>query len=247
MRQADAAAAKAALAAMLAGSRKEEVEAAQQVLAQAQADLKRLEPDAARVEGLHRQGVLSRRDYEASQAAFEASRARVREASQRFDLVRKGPRAEDIDQVRARSEQAAQALALAQTQLGYATLRAPSAGVVLSRNVEPHEYVAPGTPVITLADLRKVFLRAYVEETDLGRVKLGQAVTLHTDTWPGKTYEGKVVFIASEAEFTPKSVQTPKERTKLVYRIKVELANPALELKPGMPAEADIRLEEGSR
>jgi len=243
MRRADAATAKAALDAALAGSRKEEVEASKAALEQASAELRRLEPDEARLRDLYQKGILSARDYEASKAALEASRARVRQADQQFTLVRKGPRPEDLTQARARFEQAQQALALAQTQLSYATLTAPTSGVVLSKNIEPMEYVAPGTSVLTLADLQQVWLRAYVEEPDLGRVKVGQKATIISDTFPGKRYEGRVSFIASQAEFTPKSVQTRKERTKLVYRIKIEIPNPTLELKPGMPVDAEIALD----
>ncbi|WP_243301638.1 efflux RND transporter periplasmic adaptor subunit [Geothrix oryzisoli] len=242
MRQADAATAKAALDAALAGSRQEEVEASRAALEQAQADLRRLEPDEARLRDLQQKGILSVRDYEASRAALEAARGKVRQADQQFTLVRKGPRKEDIDQARARFDQAQQALALARTQLGYATLTAPSAGVILSKNVESMEFVSPGTAVVTMADLGQVWLRAYVEESDLGRVKVGQKAFVTTDSFPGKRYEGRVAFIASEAEFTPKSVQTSKERTKLVYRIKIDIPNPAMELKPGMPVDADIVL-----
>jgi HlyD family secretion protein len=243
MRRADAATARAALDAMLAGSRKEEIAASRAALDQATADLRRLEPDEARIRDLQRQGILSVRDYEASRAALEAARGKVQQADQQYLLVRKGPRKEDIDQARARSEEAQQALALAETQLGYATLRAPSAGVILSKNIEPMEYVSPGTAVVTMADLRQVWMRAFVEETDLGRVKVGQRAFITTDTFPGKRYEGRVAFIASEAEFTPKAVQTRKERTKLVYRIKIDIPNPAMELKPGMPVDAEIQLE----
>ena len=243
MRRADAATAKAVLDAALAGSRKEEIEASRAALEQARADLRRLEPDEARLRDLQQKGIVSVRDFEATHAALEAARAKVRQIEQQYTLVRKGPRNEDIAQVRARFEQAQQALALAQTQLGYATLTAPISGVILSKNIEPLEYVAPGTSVVTLADLGQVWLRAYVEESDLGRVKVGQKAFVTTDSFPGKRYEGRVAFIASEAEFTPKSVQTRKERAKLVYRIKVEIPNPAMELKPGMPVDADIVLE----
>jgi len=106
--------------------------------------------------------------------------------------------------------------------------------------VEPKEFVSPGTAVVTIGDLSNVWMRAYVEETDLGRVKVGQKAILTTDTFPGKRYEGRVSFVASEAEFTPKSVQTQKERVKLVYRIKIDVPNPSMELKPGMPATAEI-------
>ena len=243
MRQADAATAKAALEAMLAGSRKEEIAASKAALEQAQADLRRLEPDEVRLRDLQQKGILSVRDYEASRASLEAARGKVQQADQQYLLVRKGPRKEDIDQARARYDQAQQALALAQTQLGYATLTAPSAGVILSKNVEPMEYVSPGTAVVTMADLSQVWLRAYVEETDLGRVKVGQKAFVTSDSFPGKRYEGRVAFIASEAEFTPKAVQTRKERTKLVYRIKIDIPNPAMELKPGMPVDAEIALD----
>jgi HlyD family secretion protein len=242
MSRANAATAKAALDALLAGSRKEEIEASKAALEQATADLKRLEPDEIRLRDLQQKGILSERDYEATRAALEASRAKVRQADQQYTLVRKGPRKEDIDQARARFDQAQQALTLAQTQLGYATLTAPFSGVILSKNIEPLEYVAPGTSIVTLANLGQVWLRAYVEEVDLGRVKVGQKATITSDTFPGKKYEGRVSFISSEAEFTPKSVQTRKERAKLVYRIKVDIPNPAMELKPGMPVDAEIAL-----
>jgi HlyD family secretion protein len=240
MRQADSAVAQAALAELRAGSRSEEIEAAKAALDQASADLRRLEPDEARLRELQLQGIVSRRDHEASRAALEAAKAKVRQAEQQYALVRKGPRGEDIAQGQARNEQALQGLALARTQLNYATLTAPFSGLVLSVNVEPKEYVSPGTAVATLGQLSQVWLRAYVEETDLGRVKLGQKALLTTDAFPGRTYEGRVSFLSAEAEFTPKTIQTRKERVKLVYRIKVTVPNPNLELKPGMPADAEI-------
>ena len=121
-------------------------------------------------------------------------------------------------------------------------LRAPRAGVVLVRQAELGEVVAPGTPVATLADLENVWLRAYVAETDLGRIRLGQEVAVRTDTFPEKTYRGRISFIASKAEFTPKTIETHKERVTLVYRIKIDLENPKHELKPGMPADAIIQV-----
>jgi HlyD family secretion protein len=244
MRQADSKLANAALSELQAGSRKEEIETAKAILDQTTADLKRLEPDEARVRDLHIQGIVSTRDYESIRAALEAAKAKVRQAEQQYVLMQKGPRSEDLAQGQARLEQAQQALALAQTQLGYTTLTAPSSGVVLSVNVEAREYVAPGTAVATIGNLANVWLRAYVEETDLGRVKVGQKAILTTDTFPGRKYQGHVSFVASEAEFTPKSVQTKKERVKLVYRIKIDVPNPSLELKPGMPADAEILVEQ---
>jgi len=116
------------------------------------------------------------------------------------------------------------------------------AGVVTVRQAELGEVVAPGSPVVTLADLDHIWLRAYVAETDLGRIAWGQNVTITTDTYPGKQYHGRISFISSDAEFTPKTVQTTTERVTLVYRIKIDIDNPNHELKPGMPADAVIEL-----
>ena len=137
---------------------------------------------------------------------------------------------------------AEEALALARIVVGYTTLTAPFDGVVSERRAELGEVVVPGTPVLTLADLDHVWLRAYVNEADLGRVRLGQAVTVSSDSHPNKRYQGRIAFIADKAEFTPKSVETHAERVTLVYRIKVDIDNPLHELVTGMPADASIDL-----
>jgi len=176
---------------------------------------------------------------------IDQARAAMNKAQEQYDLLKKGPREETIEQSRARVEQAEASLSLVEIRLGYTTITAPFSGIVLSENVEPGEYVSPGTPVVTIGDLQNVWLRAYVNETDLGRVKHGQAVRVTTDTYPGKIYEGRISFISSEAEFTPKNVQTEKERVTLVYRVKIDIPNPSMELKPGMPADAEIVLDQG--
>lgn len=253
---------------LLAGSRTQEIAAAEAALARAQADAQRARLDFERYARLFQKVNVSAQQYDAAKAANEMAQAREQEAAQQLALVREGPRREQIEQARAALEQARDhyalvkegprreeveqaqarldaaqdALVLAQTQLGYATLRAPFSGVVLTKNVEPGEYVSPGTPVITIADLKDVWLRGYIDETDLGRVKLGQRVWITTDTFPGKKYDGHVSFISDKAEFTPKSVQTDKERVRLVYRIKVDVPNPNVELKAGMPADGLIEL-----
>lgn len=136
------------------------------------------------------------------------------------------------------------ALAAAEAQLSYTLLRSPQAGVVLRKHVEPGEMIAAGTPVVTVADLESIWLKIYVPEPQLGRVKLGQATEITTDSYAGTIYRGRVTFINSEAEFTPKNVQTPEERVKLVFAVKVTVGNPNQELKPGMPADARILLNE---
>jgi len=106
--------------------------------------------------------------------------------------------------------------------------------------------VNPGTSILTLADITNVWLRAYIPETELSRVKWGQEVIVTTDLYPRKEYKGKISFISSQSEFTPKQIQTEKERVTLVYRIKVDIPNPSRELKPGMPADGRILLGSGS-
>ncbi len=243
LRRAELAGVEAALAALEAGSRPQEIAAAEATLHSAEAERDRSRLDFGRQQELRAKDAIADRELEASQAGLKVAEARVAEAAERFKLVQAGPRTEDIAQGRARVEQARAAVALAATQVNNTRLISPLTGVVLSHNIEPGEYVSPGTPVATVADIAHVWVRAYVNQTDLGRIRLGQKVAVHTDTFPNKSYEGTVGFIASEAEFTPKTVQTTKERVKLVFRIKIDLANPNDELKPGMPADAMIPAE----
>jgi HlyD family secretion protein len=239
-RRADLQAAQAVLAEHMAGSRNEEIAQAEAILAAAQAEAKRVADDFRRQEELFRREVIPQQRYDAARAAYDTSRAQLSQAGEALALVRKGPRRERIDQARARLKEAEAALALAGARLGYTTLTSPAAGLVLSKNIEPGEQVAAGTPVVTLGEMASVWVRAYIAETDLGRIKVGQKARVTTDTWPGKVYDGTITFIAAEAEFTPKNVQTRKERVKLVYRVKITIPNPNMELKPGMPADAEI-------
>lgn len=244
-RRAELTAYQAELAALLAGSRPEEIAESQATVRLAQAELNRLKLDYERARKLLGSKTISQEQYDSSLASYEVGQARRQQASERLKLVQKGPRQEEIDRARARVEQVTQSVALAETRLGYATLNAPIGGIVLSENVEAGEYVVPGVPIVTVGDLANSWLRAYVNEPDLGRVKFGQAVCVSTDTYPDKVYVGTVSFISSQAEFTPKNVQTADERVKLVYRIKVDIPNPQMELKPGMPADAAIWLGDG--
>jgi HlyD family secretion protein len=240
--QADADAAAAALAELKAGSRKEEIAQGEALLARAEADAARQSTDYAREQALYAKEVIPKRELDAARAVNDQARATVRERREALQLLRKGARRERIDEARARLDGAQARLSTAKERLGYATLTAPISGVVLSKSVEPGEQVAAGTPVLTLGDTGQCWLKGYIPETELGRVKLGQRARVTTDSHPGRAFEGRVSFISSEAEFTPKSVQTEKERVKLVYRIKITLNNPGMELKPGMPADAEIDL-----
>jgi HlyD family secretion protein len=144
---------------------------------------------------------------------------------------------------RSEIERAKASVALIDTQLADTIAASPVDGVVLVKATDVGEVMPAGTTVVTVGDIDHPWLRAYINETDLGRVKLGAKAKITTDSYPGKVYEGRVSFIASEAEFTPKQIQTQEERVKLVYRIKIDVDNPRHELKSNMPADAKIPLE----
>jgi HlyD family secretion protein len=229
-----------------AGTRAEEIAQAEAALRLAEADALRLKRNFSRQRDLFDRQVISPREIEADEAAQAMGDARVEASRAYLELLRAGPRAQTLAAARARLDQTRQAAALAATRRDYATLHAPFGGVVLSKGLEPGEYAMPGAAVVTIGDLDQVWLRAYLNETDLGRVSLGQSVAVFTDGDPRKPVEGRLAFIAAEAEFTPKSVQTAEERVKLVYRIKIIIPNPGHALKPGMPADAELTLANSS-
>ncbi|MGZ4731308.1 MAG: efflux RND transporter periplasmic adaptor subunit [Terriglobales bacterium] len=226
----------------LAGTRRQQLEVAGQALADANADLAQKQLDYSRAQTLYGEQVGSQVARDQAETNLKRAQTVAHSAQQQYDEALEGTRTEQLDVDRAQLAQAAQKLQLSHIYLDYATLRSPKAGVILVRNAELGEVVAPATPVVTLGDLDHVWLRAYVNETDLGRIHWGQPVTVGTDSYPGKIYRGRISFISSKAEFTPKSVQTFQERVTLVYRIKIDLENPNHELKPGMPADAEIQL-----
>jgi HlyD family secretion protein len=239
-RSAEERASKAAVADLEAGSRREEIAQGEAVLARMKSDADRLARDAARSEELFKREVIPLKELEAVRAGRDATAAAVREAEQQLKLLRVGPRPDAVRQARARAEGASAVKTLAETRLSQSILYSSLTGLVLSKHAEPGEMLAAGAPLVTVGKMDEVWLRGYIPESELGRVKVGQLARITVDTWPGRSYEGRVSFIASEAEFTPKNVQTEKERVKLVYRIKITLPNPKGELKPGMPADAVI-------
>ena len=177
-----------------------------------------------------------------------AARAQVNRAAasvewagaQRLDVKRKE---QDVTARRAEIERARAQIALIDSQLGDTVAASPIDGVVLVKAANTGEIVAPGTTIVTIGDIDHPWLRGYIPEQDLGRVKLGTKARVTTDSYPGKVYDGRVSFISSEAEFTPKQIQTSEERLKLVYRIKIDVENPQHELKSNMPADAVLVME----
>lgn len=186
------------------------------------------------IEGPRKTGIESAR---ANVARAEAA-LKLTEA-QRLDIHRK---VEDLDARRADVARSKAGVSVIDSQLDDTNVVSPVDGVVLVKSADPGEVLAAGTPVLTLGEIDKPWLRGYVPQNKLGRIQLGMPVTVRSDSYPDKTYNGKISFIASEAEFTPKQIQTSEERVKLVYRIKVEIENSKRELKLNMPVDAEIRL-----
>jgi len=230
------------LALTLAGTREEEIKAAQQTMLDGQADMQQKKLDYDRAQRLFKEDAISAQDRDLADTALKRSQASFQTAQQKYNQALEGSRKEDIAIAQANLKEASANLGMSHVTLDYTVLRSPIPGVITVRQAELGEVVVPGTPVVTLADLDHIWLRAYIAETDLGRIRWGQGAVITTDTYPGKKYHGRISFIASEAEFTPKSVQTYKERVMLVYRIKIDIDNPNHELKPGMPADAHITL-----
>ncbi len=236
----------ARLSKLLAGSRPEEIRQAEAELNQAKFDLENKEAHYERMKPLLGKKVIPQDTFDSAEAAFKMAKATYQRAAENYQLVKTGPRIEDIDDAKAQVEQARASVKLNETQLGYTTLYSPISGVVLVRSGEVGEVVNPGTPVLTMADIENVWLKAYIPETDLSKVKWGQEVIVTTDLRPKREYKGRISFISSQAEFTPKQIQTEKERVTLVYRIKVDILNQGRELKPGMPADGKILLTSSS-
>lgn len=226
-----------------AGSRPQEIEQAKATVANAEAELIKAKNDLERYNALYKDELISAQQMDSAKKAYDVALSQHKKAIETLSLVKEGPRKEDIKAAASRVEQASAALKVTEERLKDTVIYAPISGVVLKKNVELGETVSTGLPVYTIGDLANPWIKIYVKEDRLGLVKLGQKAEVKVDTYPKKVYEGMVTFISSEAEFTPKNVQTQEERVKLVFGIKVSVKNINDELKPGMPADVKISLK----
>lgn len=174
-----------------------------------------------------------------AEARLAEGRASLKQAKRNLKKITAAE--SEVEVAVAQMKAAEAAVEVSDIQLGYTVLKAPFDGIIASRNIEPGEVVSPGREVLSIADMTTVDLKVFVGETEIGKIKPGQDVDVKTDTFPDKVYNGRVSFISPEAEFTPKIIQTQKERVKLVYLVKISIPNPELELKSGMPADAWFR------
>jgi HlyD family secretion protein len=275
LRTAELRASQARLAALVAGSRPQEIQESRAAVADATAQHDQAKADWDRAQDLFKNDDISKQQYDQYRMRLDSTAAVLRQSDERLALTVEGPRKEDIDAARAdvvraqaavesaeanrielkRREQdvlahradvsrARAQVAMTDTQINDTVVIAPIDGVVLVKSAEVGEVLAAGTTVVTIGDIDHPWLRAYVNESDLGRVKYGQAATLTTDSFPGKSYPGRISFIASEAEFTPKQIQTREERVKLVYRIKIDVDNRSHDLKSNMPIDGEIKVND---
>ncbi|MCG6897868.1 MAG: efflux RND transporter periplasmic adaptor subunit [Thiocapsa sp.] len=242
--EAQAAAQEQTLGALRAGSRSQEIRRAR-----AQADALKAKARTAQItfqrqQKLARQKLVAPEDLDQARAAADAAEAEAEAAEQTYGLAVAGPRAEEIAYAEAQLRAQRAKLALAREQLADATLKAPATGIVRERILQPGDMASPQTPALTLALMNPLWVRAYVPEPDLGRIVPGARATVTTDSFPGKVYRGWVGFISPTAEFTPKNVETPDLRTRLVYQVRVFVCNPDDELRLGMPATVTIPLDQ---
>jgi HlyD family secretion protein len=240
--KAERALAQAELNLRLAGTRKEDILEAKAQLVKAEADLSGAKRDLERMEGLLATGSGTTKTRDDARTRHDVAAASVEAAGERVRRMEAGFRKEEIAAARARRQAADAGIARLEQQLGDAVIVSPVAGVVTQKISEQGELMAPGTGIVVVTDLASAWLNAYIPEPELGRIRMGQEAEVVTDD--GQARKGRISFIASQAEFTPKNVQTRDERVKLVFRIKVALDNADGLYKPGMPAEA--RLEPAS-
>lgn len=235
--------ARAQLRELRRGSRPQEVAQAQEAAEAAREELEQARREHARTARLREGGAVSQEALDRAATALELAESRLAQAQEHSALVREGPRQERIEAQEARLDEARAALASLDARLADTVLEAPFPGRVTVKHRTVGETVSPGAPVVTLQDLSDRWVRVYVPEDRLGALRIGQAARISADTFPGETYAGEVFFIASEAEFTPKSVQTQEERVRLVYAVKVRVTgDPEHELKPGMPVDVEMDL-----
>lgn len=220
---------------MMAGYRSEEIAQAAAAVNQAQAAYDYVQNFYQRQLGLRKSSAISANDLENARSSRDQAQATLKSAQDKLRQYRAGNRPQEIAQARASLEQAQAALAQAKLDLHDTTLTSPSDGTLMTRAVEPGSMLSAGGTVMTLSLTHPVWVRAYIDETNLGQAQPGREVLLYTDSRPDKPYRGKIGFVSPTAEFTPKTVETPDLRTDLVYRLRIVVTDADDALRQGMP------------
>lgn len=229
-----------------AGTRPEEIDKARADVEAAKAEYQIAQLTYNRMHNLAGKDAVPQQREDDAKAALDLARARLKAAQKVSDLAIEGPRREDIASAGATLKAYEAQLAIASRELAHASLYASSDGVVQVRILEPGDMASPQKAVFTIALDNPLWVRAYVPETELGKVQTGMSAFVTTDTYPGKRYRAWVGYISPTAQFTPKSVETKEVRTSLVYQVRVYVCNPRHELRMGMPATVTIPLTQPS-
>jgi HlyD family secretion protein len=232
------------LARLVNGSRPEEIAQAKAAMQSLEANYENAKISLARAVALRPGNVVSQSTLDSAKALSDSSRESYEAAKQAYILAVKGPREEDIAAARAAVQSAEASLAFAQEQFNDTKLYAPIDGIVEDRILEPGDMASPTTPVYTIALTDPLWVRVYAPETQLGNVKLGMRASIGTDSFPGRTYRGWIGYLSPTAEFTPKTIESPELRTRLVYQLRVYVCDPGGDLRLGMPATVRIDLSQ---
>jgi HlyD family secretion protein len=228
------------------GTRPEEIDQARANLQSAQSDLTNARLKLERLKRVIVSGGTSEQDVDTARTNVEVAEARLRVNQKTLDLALAGPRKEEIAQAHATLLAYKAQLALIQRELADATLISPNIGIVQNRILEPGEMASPQKPVLSIALTNPKWVRAYVNEVDLGKIRSGMTAAITSDSFQGKQYQGWIGFISPTAEFTPKSVETTELRTSLVYEVRVFVKDPTDELRLGMPTTVTVPLAQNA-
>lgn len=223
------------------GARSEDIQQAQDALKQLQSSSKLADDDFNRMKDLYASKSITKKQYDDAESRYVITQAQLNSAKENLKKIRTFARPEDLEAARARLDQAKANADLLRKQITDATIVAPVSGIVTNKPVEVGELVGVGTTVVTISQLQTLNLMIYVSDTELGKVKLDGTADIVIDTYPDKTFPGRVIYISPIAEFTPKNVQTKEDRTKLVFGVKLEVNNSDGILKAGMPADAYVK------
>jgi len=224
------------------GARTEDIQSAEQGVTQAETNRKLAADELERTQNLVKGGAATKEQLEQEETKFRIAQSQLNQAEENLTKSRHLARPEEISAANARVDQLVAAHDQVQKQIDDSYITSPLKGTVTHKVAEQGELVAQGSTVATVTDLSSVYLMIYVTEEELPRIKLGQKVDVTVDGLPNKTFSGTVTYISPEAEFTPKNIQTKDDRVKLVFGVKVEIPNPAGDLKKGLPADARVHI-----
>jgi len=235
--------ANAQLKLLRSGARREDIKQSEDLVKQAKINMDLARQDKERAEELYRQDATTKKLYDDAMGRYDLTLTQYNSAKENLAKVKTIIRPEEIEQAQANLKKAVSMVDLLKQNIEDCKVYSPSDGFVSKKFVEEGENAVMGGSLLRLSNLETVNLVIYIPETELAKVKLGQEAEIKIDAFKDKEYKGRIIFISPEAEFTPKNIQTPDERTKLVFAVKIEIPNPQFELKPGLPADAKINFQ----